>query len=108
MRISAWIVCVLTCLSSLEARPDPGPDADHSGTGIDFSKAVDDPETGLQVFTTSSNCLLDVKQHYYLLALMILMQCVTNEASVDTLERERLFECFHKNVNICHYGYATR
>jgi hypothetical protein len=49
MRISAWIVCVLTWLASLEARPDPGPDADHSGTGIDFSKAVDDPETGLQV-----------------------------------------------------------
>jgi len=39
---------------------------------------------------------------------MDLFQCVTNEATVDTLERERLFECFHKSVNICHYAYATR
>jgi len=49
MRISTWIVCVVTSLPLLHARPDPGPDADHSGKGIDFSKAVDDPETGLQV-----------------------------------------------------------
>lgn len=63
-------------VSPILARPD------HSGSEIDFSKAVDDPETGLQ--------------------------CVTNEATVDTLERERLLECVHKSVNICHYTYVTR
>ena len=63
-------------ISPMLARPD------HSGSEIDFSKAVDDPETGLQ--------------------------CVTNEATVDTLERERLLECVHKSVNICHYTYVTR
>ena len=73
---SCWIVSALLFFSSLEARPD------HSGSGIDFSKAVDDPETGLQ--------------------------CVTNEATVETLEREKLLECVHKTVNSCHYTYVTK
>ena len=68
--------------SAIEARPEPKPAPDHSGSEIDFSKAVDDPETGLQ--------------------------CVTNEATVETLEREKLLECVHKTVNICHYTYVTR
>ena len=61
---------MLLLFSLIEARPEP----DHTGSGIDFSKAVDDPETGLQ--------------------------CVTNEATVDTLEREKLLECV--------YTYVTR
>ena len=73
---SCWIVSAFLFFSSLEARPD------HSGSGIDFSKAVDDPETGLQ--------------------------CVTNEATVETLEREKLLECVHKTVNSCHYTYVTK
>ena len=52
------------------------------GGQIDFSKAVFDPATG--------------------------MKCVIDESTVPTIERERMLECVHKNINTCHYGYITK
>jgi hypothetical protein len=49
---------------------------------FDFSKAYDDPGTGLK--------------------------CVNEEASVQTIEKEKLLECVHSTVNVCHYTYVTR
>ena len=53
-----------------------------AGGQIDFSKAVFDPATG--------------------------MKCVTEESTVNTIEREKMLECVHKKINTCHYGYVTR
>ena len=55
---------------------------DSSSTTIDFSKAYDDPDTGLK--------------------------CVNKEATVQTKEREKLLQCTHSMINVCHYTYATR
>ena len=49
--------------------------------GIDFSNAVLDPDTGLE--------------------------CVFSEESIQYLEREPILECTHKNIEKCHYTYAT-
>jgi hypothetical protein len=53
-----------------------------SGGQIDFSKAVFDPATG--------------------------MKCVTEELTVNSIDREHMLECVHKKINTCHYGYVTR
>ena len=55
---------------------------DSSSTTIDFSKAYDDPDTGLK--------------------------CVNKEATVQTKEREKLLQCTHSMINVCHYTYATK
>merc|ERR1719309_1040030 len=49
--------------------------------GIDFSLAELDEETG--------------------------KMCVVEEVEVDTLEKEPLLQCTHKNVEQCHYTYVT-
>ena len=51
-------------------------------TSIDFSRAYDDPDTGLK--------------------------CVDKEAVVKTQEREKLLECVHSRINVCHYTYVTK
>ena len=52
------------------------------GGQIDFSKAVFDPATG--------------------------MKCVIEETTVPTIEREKMLECVHKNMEKCHYTYITQ
>ncbi|QQP53221.1 Putative LOC101165754, partial [Caligus rogercresseyi] len=49
---------------------------------IDFRNAYDDPDTGLK--------------------------CINKEASIQTKEQERLLECVHSRINVCHYTYVTR
>ena len=55
---------------------------DSSSSTIDFSKAYDDPDTGLK--------------------------CVDKEATVKTAERERLLQCTHSMIGVCHYTYVTK
>ena len=55
---------------------------DSSSSTIDFSKAYDDPDTGLK--------------------------CVDKEATVQTKERERLLQCTHSMIGVCHYTYVTK
>ena len=55
---------------------------DSSSSTIDFSKAYDDPDTGLK--------------------------CVNKEATVQTAERERLLQCTHSMIGVCHYTYVTK
>ena len=50
--------------------------------GIDFSNAQLDAETG--------------------------KRCVIKEESVESLEKEPILECNHKNVEKCHYTYVTQ
>jgi len=50
--------------------------------GIDFSRASFDPETG--------------------------KQCVIEEDEVESIEKEPILECNHKNVEKCHYTYVTQ
>ena len=50
--------------------------------GIDFSNAQIDPETG--------------------------KRCVIKEETVESLEKEPILECNHKNVEKCHYTYVTQ
>merc|ERR1712106_812063 len=50
--------------------------------GIDFSGCVEDGETGL--------C------------------CVEKEETVDSLKKDPILECTHKNVEQCHYTYVTQ
>jgi len=50
--------------------------------GIDFSGCVEDPETGL--------C------------------CVEKEEVIQTLEKDPILECTHKNTEQCHYTYVTK
>merc|ERR1712012_107751 len=50
--------------------------------GVDFSGCVDDPETGL--------C------------------CVEKEETVQTIQKDPILECTHKNVEKCHYTYVTQ
>jgi len=50
--------------------------------GVDFSGCQEDPETGL--------C------------------CVDKEETVQTIEKEPILECTHKNTEQCHYTYATQ
>jgi len=50
--------------------------------GIDFSGCQNDPETGL--------C------------------CVEKEETVQTIEKDPILECTHKNVEKCHYTYVTQ
>jgi len=50
--------------------------------GVDFSGCVEDPETGL--------C------------------CVDKEETVQTIEKEPILECTHKNTEQCHYTYVTQ
>ncbi|CAB4054599.1 unnamed protein product [Lepeophtheirus salmonis] len=49
---------------------------------IDFRNAYDDPETGLK--------------------------CVNKESTIQKKEQERLLECVHSKINVCHYTYVTR
>ena len=50
--------------------------------GIDFSRAQFDPETG--------------------------KQCVVDEEEVQSIEKEPILECNHKDVEKCHYTYVTQ
>merc|ERR1712061_430568 len=50
--------------------------------GIDFSNAVLDEDTG--------------------------KRCVIKEEEVDSVEKEPILECIHKNVEKCHYTYVTQ
>ncbi len=50
--------------------------------GIDFSNAVFDQETG--------------------------KRCVIKEDEVESIEKEPILECNHKNVEKCHYTYVTQ
>ncbi len=50
--------------------------------GIDFSNAVFDQETG--------------------------KRCVIKEDAVESIEKEPILECNHKNVEKCHYTYVTQ
>jgi len=50
--------------------------------GVDFSGCEEDPETGL--------C------------------CVDKEETVQTIEKEPILECTHKNTEQCHYTYVTQ
>jgi len=50
--------------------------------GVDFSGCQEDPETGL--------C------------------CVDKEETVQTIEKEPILECTHKNTEVCHYTYVTQ
>lgn len=50
--------------------------------GIDFSQARIDPETG--------------------------KRCVIKESKVNSIEKEPILECNHKNVEKCHYTYVTQ
>ncbi len=52
------------------------------GAAIDFSGAYDDPATGLK--------------------------CVSEELSVQSKETEKLLQCTHSLVNVCHYTYVTK
>ena len=53
-----------------------------SKLGVDFGDCVEDPDTGL--------C------------------CVEMEETITSLENEPFLACTHKNVEKCHYTYATR
>jgi hypothetical protein len=50
--------------------------------GVDFSGCVNDPDTGL--------C------------------CVEKEETIQTLKKDPILECTHKNVEKCHYTYVTQ
>ena len=63
-------------------RQEPRQGRQAEDTSIDFSAAYEDPDTGLQ--------------------------CIDKEAIVQTKEREKLLECTHSNINVCHYTYITR
>ena len=64
-------------------RPRVGRDGHLTPTGgIDFSGCVTDPDTGF--------C------------------CVEVEESVQTLKRDPILECTHKQVEKCHYTYVTQ
>ena len=52
------------------------------GSAIDFSQAVLDPETG--------------------------KRCVIKEEEVESLEKEPVLECNHREVEKCHYTYITQ
>ena len=59
-----------------------GGDGHEAGAGVDFSGCSEDPETGF--------C------------------CVEKEECVESLEKETVLECTHKNVEQCHYTYVTQ
>ncbi len=65
-----------------EARTGRQSGGGGGGAAIDFSGAYDDPETGLK--------------------------CVDDQLTVQSKEAERLLECTHSTVNICHYTYVTK
>jgi len=50
--------------------------------GVDFSGCVEDPDTGF--------C------------------CVEKEETIQTVEKDPILECTHKNVEKCHYTYVTQ
>ena len=50
--------------------------------GVDFSKAEFDEETG--------------------------KRCVLKEEEVESVEKEPILECTHKNMEKCHYTYVTQ
>ncbi len=52
------------------------------GSAIDFSQAEFDPETG--------------------------KQCVIKETEVESIEKEPILECNHREVEKCHYTYVTQ
>eukprot|EP00095_Tigriopus_kingsejongensis_P000848 snap_masked-scaffold546_size140615-processed-gene-0.15 protein:Tk00848 transcript:snap_masked-scaffold546_size140615-processed-gene-0.15-mRNA-1 annotation:"hypothetical protein" len=52
------------------------------GSGVDFSNCQNDPETGF--------C------------------CVESEEIVQTLKKDPILECTHKNIEKCHYTYVTQ
>ena len=53
----------------------------ETGAGVDFSGCSEEPETGF--------C------------------CVEKEECIDSLEKDTVLECTHKNVEQCHYTYVT-
>merc|ERR1712113_503459 len=68
-------------LRNRAGRQDDGDVPEVQG-GVDFSGCQEDPDTGL--------C------------------CVDKEEEVDSVEKEPILECIHKNVEKCHYTYVTQ
>ena len=69
-------------ISPLAARQGRQADNAVQGAGIDFSGCQQDPDTGL--------C------------------CVEKEETVQTLQKDPILECTHKNTEQCHYTYVTK
>ena len=68
-------------ISQLVRRSDPL-QRSRRQAGVDFAGCVTEPETGL--------C------------------CVEKEEMVDSLEKEPILECTHKDTEQCHYTYVTK
>lgn len=64
------------------SHPREGRQSEIQGAAIDFSNAEIDPDTG--------------------------RRCVFKEEEVQSLEKEPVLECTHKNVEKCHYTYVTQ
>ena len=78
----AFILISLAAFAAADFVQRQGRQADIQGSAVDFSNCQTDPETGY--------C------------------CVDKEEVVQTLKKDPILECTHKNVEKCHYTYVTQ
>ena len=72
----------------------PAPGGGAVQGGIDFSQGTRRPDGKLCV----------IKESQYLPGIL----CVIKESQVDTVVKDPILECTHKNVEKCHYTYVTQ
>ena len=115
--LSAFVLCsslILAAQADAEAdasaEADPsllGHPHDHGGSDHNHDHHDDDPRTGRQSSGGSNNdVIVDFSDAYD--DPDTGLKCIDKEAIVQTQEREKLLECTHSQINVCHYTYITK